>query len=119
DHAHLEKFVGALGGHHLDAFAVVQFAVDDADVGDHPAVGVVDGVEDQRACRGVGVADGGGNLLDDLVQELGDADAGLRGDAQYVVGVAADDSGELLGELLRLGAGQVDLVQDRDDVQVG
>ncbi len=47
-----------------------QFAVDDPDVGDHAAVGVVDRVEDQRAGRGLGIADRCRDLPDDLVEQL-------------------------------------------------
>ncbi len=48
----------------------------------------------------------------------GDALAGLGADPQHVVGLAADDLRDLLGVLLRLRRGQVDLVEHRDDVQV-
>ena len=51
DHADLEHLVHDAGGHHLDPVAVAELAVDDPDVGDHAAVGVVDRVEDQRARR--------------------------------------------------------------------
>ena len=119
DDADLEQFVGRLRRHHPDALAVVEFAVDHADIGDDAAVGVVDGVEDQRARRGRRVADRRRDLFHDCVEQFRDALAGLAGDPQHVVGVAADDAREFLGVLLGVGAGQVDLVQHGDDVQVG
>ena len=73
DHADLEHLVDGAGRHHLDPVAVAELAVDHADVGDDAAVGVVDRVEDQRPRRGVGVADRGRGLLDDLVEQLVDA----------------------------------------------
>ncbi len=96
-----------------------ELAVDHADVGDHAAVGVVDRVEDQGAGRGVGVADRRRRLPDHLVEHRGDALAGLGADPQHVGRVAADDVRELLGVLLRVGARQVDLVEHRDDLEVG
>ena len=119
DHADLEHLVHGAGRHHLDPVAVAELAVDHPDVGDHAAVGVVDGVEDQRARRGVGVADRGRGLLDDLVEQLLDAEPGLGRGLQHVGRVAADDAGELRGVLLGLRGRQVDLVEHRDDVQVG
>ena len=119
DHADLEHLVDDAGRHHLDPVAVGELAVDHADVGDHAAVGVVDRVEDQRPRRGVGVAHRRRGLGDDLVEQVLDAHAGLRGDLEHVGGVAADDAGQLCGVLLGLGGGQVDLVEHRDDVQVG
>ena len=105
-------------GHHLDPVAVGELAVDHADVGDHAAVGVVDGVEDQRPRRGVRVTDRSRRLRDDLVEQRLNAGAGLRRDPQHVRRVAADDAGELRGVLLGLRGRQVDLVEHRDDVQV-
>ena len=110
--------MGGLGRHHRDLLARVEVAVDDPDVGDDAAVGVVDRVEDHRAGGRVGVAGRRGQLRDDLVEQRLDADAGLARDPQAVLGLAADQAGELLGELLRLGRGQVDLVEHRDDREV-
>ncbi len=65
------------------------------------------------------IADGRGRLLDDLVEQLGDAEAGLGRGEQHVGDVAADDAGQLGGVLVDLRGRQVDLVQHRDDVEVG
>ena len=118
DHAHLEQFVHLAGEHHPDPLPGADVAVDDADVGDHAAVGVVHRVEDQRAGRGGRVADRGGHLAHDHVEQVGHALAGLGTDPQHVVGVAADDVRDLGRVPLRLRGRQVDLVQYRDDVQV-
>ena len=110
--------MGGARGHHLDPLARRDAPVDDPDVGDDAAVGVVDRVEDHRAGRGVGVADRRGHLADDLVEQLRHADAGLRAHPQHVAGVAADDVGDLGGVAVRVGGRQVDLVEDRDDREV-
>ena len=118
DHADLEQLVDGSRRHHLDALSGRDVTVDDADVGDDTAIRVIDRVEDHRPGRLVCVADRGGDLPDDLLQQLVHADTRLRRDEQDVVGRAADDVGELRRVLLRLRGGQVDLVQHRNDRQV-
>ena len=93
-------------------------AVDDADVGDDAAVDVVDRVEDHRPGGTRGVAGRRRDPVDDPVEQLGDALAGLAADPQHVVGLAADDVRDLRGVLLGLGGRQVDLVEHRDDREV-
>jgi hypothetical protein len=110
--------VGRAGRHHLDLVACGDPAVDHADVGDDAAVDVVDRVEDHRPGRAVGGAGRRGDLIDDAVEQFGHADTGLAADPQDVVGLAADDVGDLRGVLLRLGGRQVDLVEHRDDREV-
>ena len=118
DDADLEQLVGGAGGHHRDALARDDLAVDHPDVGHHAAVDVVDGVEDHRASRRVGVALRRRHLTHHVVEQVGHALAGFAGHAQHVVGLAADDVGDLSGVAVGVGGGQVDLVQHRDDVQV-
>ena len=65
-------------------------AVDDADVGDHAAVLVELGVEDQRAGWRVGIARRRRHALDQLLEHLDHALAGLAGDRADLVGGLAD-----------------------------
>ncbi len=118
DDADLQQLVRRTRGHHLDALALGELAVDHSDVGDHATVGVVDRVEDHRAGRGVLDADRGRDLLHHVVEQLRHAEAALGADLQDVLGLAADDVRDLGGVLLRLGGRQVDLVEDRDDREV-
>jgi hypothetical protein len=111
--------VHGLGGQHERLLAPRQAAVHDPDVGDHAAVGVVDRVEDHGPGRGLEVPHRGRDLLHDSVQQVGDALAGLGRDPQHVRRLAADDAGQFGRVLLRLGGREVDLVQHRDDLQVG
>jgi hypothetical protein len=115
DDTDLEELVGGLGRHHLDPLSRAEVSVDDPDVGDDTSVGVVDGVEDHRAGRRAGVALRWGELPDDLVQERLDPLPRLPRHPEAVLGLAADEPGELLGVLLRLRRCQVDLVEHRDD----
>ena len=100
-----------------DRLALAQRAVDDADVGDHAAVRVVLGVEDQRAGGRVGIALGRRDLGDELLEHVLDALARLGADAAHRVGGLAEQLGDLLGDALGLGAGQVDLVQAGDELE--
>ena len=118
DHADFNGIVGHANAHHVDLFAVVQFAVLHTDVGDDAAVGVVDGIEDQRAGGGIGVAVRGGHVHDDLVEQVGHAFAGFAGDAQHVARLAADQTCDLLGMLVRFCGRQVDFVEHGDDGQI-
>ena len=118
DDAQLQELVGGARRHHAHALTGRQNAVDDTHVGDDAAVRVVHGVENHRARRGVGGSLGGGDDLDDAVEEVLDALAGLAGDLQDLTLVAADQLSDLVRILLGLGARQVDLVEDRDDREV-
>ncbi len=57
--------------------------------------------------------------VDDRLQHLVDALAGLGRDQKRVGGVEADDLLDLLLDALGLGGGQVGLVEDGDDLVVG
>ena len=118
DDADLQQFVGGARRHHAHALAGPQGAVDDAHVGDDAPVRVVHGVEDHGPSRRTGVAHGGGDDLDDAVEQRLHALPGLARHQQHLVLVDADELGDLVGVLLGLGAGQVDLVEDGDDGEV-
>ena len=119
DDAELEGVVSRPGRHHQALLPPGQIPVDDPDVGDDATIGVVDRVEDQRTGRRVRIPGRRRHRLDDLLEQLGHALAGLPRHPQHLVRLTADDVGDLLGVLLWLGGRQVDLVQHRDDVHVG
>ena len=111
--------VDGVGLHHADAVALFDDAVHDADHDDDAEVGVIPAV-DQHGLEGrVAVALGGGKAGDDGLQHVGDAEAGLGGDRDGVGGVEADDVLDLLLDALGFGGGEVDLVQDGDDLVAG
>ena len=56
---------------------------------------------------------------DDRLQQLGDAGALLGGDREDLLPLGPDQVHDLLRPPLRLGAGEVDLVEDRDDLEPG
>ena len=110
--------MGGARGHHAHALAGGEHAVNDTHVGDDAAVRVVHGIKNHRARGRLGVALGGGDGLDDAVEQLLDTLTGLAGDLEHLVLVTADQLSNLMGVLLGLSARQVDLVQDRDDREV-
>lgn len=116
--ADLEELVGGARGHHADLLPRGEPAVHDAHVRDDAPVGVVHGVEDHRAGRGVRVPLRAGDGADHAVQQVLDADARLAGDAQHVLGLAADQGGQLGRVAVRIRGGQVDLVEHGDDLQL-
>ncbi len=105
--------------HHADALGFDEGAVDDADVDDDAAVVVVLGVEDEGLEGGVGGAFGGREAGDDGFEEFVDAEAGFGGDVDAVEGVDAEDLFHFLSDGFGLGGGEIDLVDDGDDGEVG
>jgi hypothetical protein len=95
-----------------------QHAVDDADDDDDAAVGVVPGVEDQRLQRRVRVADRRMKALDDRFEDVLDARPFLGAGQDGRAAVETDDVFDLTLALVRLRARQVDLVDDRNDLEV-
>jgi len=116
--ADLVDAVGGAGLHHADLLAGLQRAVEDAHQDDDAEVGVVPGVDQQGLQRGVAVALGRGQAGDDGFQHVGDADARLGRALDGVGGVQADDVLDLRLDAVDVGGGEVDLVQDRDDLVV-
>ena len=85
---------------------------------DDTAVRVVVRVEDQRLQRRVGIAFRGRDAVDDCVEQLGHALAGLGRDAQDVLGGDADHALDLTRDAVGLGDREVDLVDGGNDGQV-
>ena len=106
------------GGHQADGVAGLDGALEDADVDDDALVAVVDAVKDQGLERGVRVAGGGRDVADHPFQHLVDVQAGLGRDAGRVQAGQTDDVFHFLRHLVRVGAGQVDLVQDGHQLQI-
>ena len=75
-------------------------------------------VEDERLQRRVGIADRRRDALDDGVEQLVDALAGLGADAQDLVGGDAEHLLDLVGVPVGVGRRQVDLVEGGDDLEV-
>ena len=95
------------------------FPLHHPDIDDDPPVAVVIAVEDQGFERLVIIRPlGRRDIPDDPLQHLMDIDAVFGGDPGRVQGGDADDILDLVGHPLRVGGGQVDLVDDRHYLQV-
>ncbi len=119
--AHEADLVHLVGGVHRpegDPHPRPQDAVHDPDAGDGAEVLVVVGVEDQGAEGRLGIAGGRGDPSHHRLEDLGDAGAFLGRGQEYVPGLDPQEIDQLLPVLLGLGPREIDLVEDRDDLQV-
>ena len=118
EHADPLDLVLGAGGHHADLRARREPAVHDAHQNHHAEIGVVPAIHQQRRERRVLIALGRGQAGDERIQHGLDAQPGLGGDLHRARRVDADDVLDLLLHPLRLGRGEVHLVEQRDDLVV-
>jgi hypothetical protein len=104
--------------HEPDGIPLGHGTIDDANVADHAAVGVVVGVEDQGPQRRLGIAVRRGQALDDGLEQLVDALTRLRRHPQHLVRRPSHHRGKLGGDAIGVGGGEIDLVDHRDDLQI-
>ena len=97
--------------------ALLQRALNHARQHHHAAIGIEPGIEDQRLQLVRRAPLGRRNLLHDGFQHLGHALAGLGADGQRVRSVEPDGALDHLFGALDVGAGQIDLVDDGNDLQ--
>ena len=116
--AALQNGILGAGGHHADGLALAEGPLLHPEVHHHAHIGVILAVEYQRLQGGLGVAAGGGNILNDILQHRLNVDPLLGGDLRGVHGRQADDVLHLLLGLHGVGGGQVDLVEHRQDLQI-
>ena len=116
--AHLHHVLLGPRGHQADGGAPLHRALHNAAENDHALVGVVDGVENQRLKGSLGITRGGRNLLHDGLQHRLHVLAGLGGNPGRVAGVQADHVLDLSRHVVRLGAGQIHLVDHGKYVQI-
>ena len=103
--------------HEPDAHAFGDVAVNHANHDDDAAIGVVPRVEQQRLERRLGIAGGRRQPRHDGFENLRHPGAHLRARQNRSRPVESDDVLDLSAGLLGLGARQIDLVDDRDDLQ--
>ena len=118
-YANFINIVLLAGGHEQDLVFLAEDAVKDTDVHDDAAVGVEDRIVDQCTQWLLRVALGRRNTLDHGIQDLVDANAGLRRRKDHVFFLAADKVDHLLLHIVdrRDRTRQVDLVYHRNDLQ--
>ena len=116
--ADLQHLVRRASGHHRHFHAAPERAGHDAHEYNDAAVAVILAVEHERLQRGVRVALRGGDVVHDVVEHGLNVDALLGRDLRRVHGRDADDVLDLGLGALGVGGGQVDLVDDRQDLQI-
>jgi len=106
-------------GHHPDHISLMDSTLLDADIDDHAFVGVIIRVKNQRLQRLLRITLRRRNVVDNVLQNCFDVEAQLgrnsrgvhRRNPYYVL--------NFLCRFFRFGARQIDLVDDRDDLQPG
>ena len=118
EHADAIDLVRHVGAHHVDALALFQDAVDDAEQHDDAEIGVVPAIDEQRLERRRGIALGGRQAMHDGFENLRHVEPGLRGNENRVRRVEPDHVLDLLLDLVGLGGRQIDLVEHRHDLVI-
>ena len=116
--ANLVGVILVVRGEELHHLVGLDGAVEDAEIGDDAAEGVEHGVEDEGLQRGIRVALGGGDALDDGLEHLLHALSRLTGGLDDVGLVAAEQVDNLVLDLQRHCGGHIHLVEHRDNLQV-
>ena len=116
--ADLEDLVLRAGGHEADLHVAPDRALHHAHEDDDAAVGVILAVEDERLQRRVRVALRGGDIVDDAVEHGLNVDALLGADLRRVERGDADDVLDLGFGAVRVRHGQIDLVDDGQDLEI-
>ena len=117
EHAQLQELCLRPRRHQPDPLVSVQGPSGKPDVDHHALVGVVVAVEDERLEWRAWIALGRRDALDDGLQHLGHARALLGRDEQHLLAGDGERVLQLVHHQLRLGRGQVDLVEHRHDGQ--
>ncbi len=102
----------------FDFLAEFDAAIDDAHEDDNAFVGVEPRVEDQGGEGGIRVTGGRGDALNDLFEDFGDADALFGGAENGFGGIETDEGFDLFADALGVGGGEIDLIDNRDNLEV-
>ena len=113
EHPDLLDAVHGIGGHHTDAVASPKQPVHHAHQHHHADVVVEPAVDDHGPGRAFGVALGPRHAGDHRFQDVVNAHAGLGRAGNGVGGIDADDLLHLLLGAIRVGLGQVHLIEHR------
>src|SRR5262249_10194234 len=104
--------------HQPDLHPFMHLAVDDTNQHEHTAVDVEPGIKQQRLERSVGISLRWRDAFDDPFEYVFDAFAVFRADHESVFGIHPDYRMQLLLNTRDLGAGEIDFVDDRQDLEV-
>ncbi len=115
--AHLLHFVTRVGAHHLDVLIGLDFARENADIGNHTAVNVKNRIEDEGTQDVVLRFRRRRDPVDHGLENLVDPDAHFRAAIDRFLGGNGEDFLELAMYRGEIGVRQVDLIDHRHDRQ--
>ena len=116
--AYFRYLVALAGIHELNEISFFYRAVENTGVDDHALVAVVIGVEDEALQAAVWVSLWRRNYLNQFLQHVVDAHAGLCRDQRRILRVDSDDIFDFFLGFIRAGAVQIHFVQHRQNLQV-
>ena len=114
EHTKTARFVNRIAGHHANALVFEQLAIDHTHQHDHTHIGVEPTVDDHGAQRRIRVALGRRNAGHHSLEDFFDAHAGFGRAGNRIGRVDADHVFHFAACVLRIGVGQVHLVEDGD-----
>jgi len=114
----LDHLVGFAAGHEANFLALFQHPVKNPHQDHHALVRIIPGVENQCFQGCGGIPPGSGDLFDHRFEDVVNADSLLGAGQHCIRGIQADDFLDLFADALRFGAGQIDLVENRKNLQV-
>ena len=106
-------------GHELELLALAHGAIHHAHKRHDAAVRIEVAIEDKRAQGRIGVTLRRGDVVDHGLEQVMDADAGFAACQHGIVGRDGQAVLYLGFDALGLGAGKIDLIDERDDLKVG
>ena len=118
-HTHFLDLALVLRRHEANLLTCLDGTVDDADERDDTTVGIEVRIEDEGLERCVGVALRRRDALDDGLEQVMHADTRLARGEYRLVGGNRETLLDLGTHALGVGGGQVDLVDDGNDLEVG
>ena len=117
EHPHFVDGILARRLHETNVLPGPERPVHDADVADHAAVVVINGVEDQRLERGVRVPLRGGDPLNDALKDIVHPAAVLCAGQNGVPSLQPHNILDLLLRVVRPGGGKVDFIDDGQNLK--
>ena len=105
--------IGGIPRHQLDFLPLAQFSVNDANKHNDPEIGVIPAIDEKRLQRLLPLAFGGRQACDNGFEDVFDALTGFGRNLHRITGIQADHILDLGADAVRLGCGQIDLVQHR------
>ena len=117
-HAHLIQFHHLAAGHQQHLVALANRAGDHAEIHDHAPVGVVVGVEYQGPQRLGHFVGGSRHPIHHGLEDFGNSQASFCRAMDGIGAVEPNDCLNFIGDAICISAGQINLVENRNDLKI-